>query len=1466
MPENLTIGARMTLDAKQMRQELNQISREMSAVMREFSHATVNLEHWNDSIEGASLMQKRLTEQLALQERRVQTFQAYCKHLEDQMEGNTKVTAKMRRELERATKDQEDAVYVYQRYQRQLEKAEKEMERLRREEREQNSEVGKLTRKYREQDDELERLVMEYQDAYVKFGAMSDETLKAKNRMDDMNKELAQTRLELGKLNDLDVRQPLSDDMSLMNILGYAGWAEIAIDGIRTLFRGLGDGIQKSMDEFVEYQSAFAGVRRTVEGSAEDFRRLNIEIQTLGKQLATPVAEIADIATIAGQMGIGVDEISEFTRVMIQLGDTTNVSAEEAGASLAQLSNLLGLTTDEYERMGSAIVQLGNEYPTTEQDIIDMSARLAGMAGQVSMSAADVLGLANALAAVGLEAEMGGNTVSKTLREMLMAVENNTEALALFASTADMSIDEFSRAFRENATQALSAFVEGLDDVERNGKSATQILRELGITETRQIDTLLRLAGNSTLLAESVASANASWEENVALAREAARRYETIESRTEMMNNAWRNVGISIGEFLQPFMEVGIDLSTRLAEALNGTEDAAYQLESKLTNLTGALADYKDAQDDAASSTNNLTRYMLDQATARSVFYSIDFAKTLDNAFGNIEDAEKNIKGLPDEIAHAEEQLMNYIQWGSEYAAHGITDIDSYLEWFIRAKNTNYHELDRDEQMMLEGSRSYGQLLLDSGVLEQTYKNVISDNRERIADAAVGLADLLEKFPEADLASSELFNNMSSGAQEMVNNIINNLDETDERAKEEVDSILARANGSKEEIIKAWEDYEHSMDSILNADDFDSYWYAFTANAKKYLEPAYKEAKRAQKAQEDAFISNTDNIRRMSEIMEQFRGNLAETETYNLAMGITGEDAAKSEMSDYQKAIRDLISTRLAHAAKIGLPNITKEVAKELMTEFDTAENVNEFMDKMGLSGIMSADAFRAYLQEILEGFNELATVTEEYQEKYGEYIPKEMGKLEEIMAKYRADSEKTLLTSHLLGDSYDYAAEKVNVINAAISSLLAMDPSEWSEEWQTALGELMALLGEYDTSSNKDYDSLASKFYAIQRGVEGLSSITDEGIRNNMAKTLGSNAHTLLKQLLEQDTTGWSKSMLDDLEKAKQVLQDIINMLGTEDTGDSLNWWERFKSDRNSQRLASWGISDPEEVDKYYDTVAGIQSLFDDIGSFWNEFGKGILDNINGWFDLELQAIDALSKELEEELEAYQKMMEAGEQIRENELRKQLQSGEISEEEYYRQSAKNKLDSEAEKQRAEEETQRRQEQLDAKREAIERKQFEANKANSIAEAVISMAQGIAAAWTNPWTAPYITALIAGIGASQIGLIAAQKYTPALAKGGIVNGPTTALIGEDGPEAVIPLVNNTEWITELAERLNAIMSSDLAVDTVRKHTVQDSVRTERIAENQSFTQIINSPKALSRREIYRDTRRLFSMVRRANEQ
>lgn len=47
-----------------------------------------------------------------------------------------------------------------------------------------------------------------------------------------------------------------------------------------------------------------------------------------------------------------------------------------------------------------------------------------------------------------------------------------------------------------------------------------------------------------------------------------------------------------------------------------------------------------------------------------------------------------------------------------------------------------------------------------------------------------------------------------------------------------------------------------------------------------------------------------------------------------------------------------------------------------------------------------------------------------------------------------------------------------------------------------------------------------------------------------------------------------------------------------------------------------------------------------------------------------------------------------------------------------------------------------------------------------------------------------------------------QLNLPFFAKGGVVDEPTTAIIGEAGKEVVMPLENNTGWISELAQRIN----------------------------------------------------------------
>ena len=58
---------------------------------------------------------------------------------------------------------------------------------------------------------------------------------------------------------------------------------------------------------------------------------------------------------------------------------------------------------------------------------------------------------------------------------------------------------------------------------------------------------------------------------------------------------------------------------------------------------------------------------------------------------------------------------------------------------------------------------------------------------------------------------------------------------------------------------------------------------------------------------------------------------------------------------------------------------------------------------------------------------------------------------------------------------------------------------------------------------------------------------------------------------------------------------------------------------------------------------------------------------------------------------------------------------------------------------------------------------------------------------------------VPGVGGKGINI----KKIPKLARGGIIDSPTVALVGEAGKEAVMPLERNTGWIDQLADKLNS---------------------------------------------------------------
>src|SRR5690606_1707850 len=87
---------------------------------------------------------------------------------------------------------------------------------------------------------------------------------------------------------------------------------------------------QQSIQASIDFQSAFTGVRKTVDATEEQFARLERRIRQMSLVIPVTAEEIAAVMEIAGQLGVPVNDLEAFTDTVLRLGVTTNLSSEQA--------------------------------------------------------------------------------------------------------------------------------------------------------------------------------------------------------------------------------------------------------------------------------------------------------------------------------------------------------------------------------------------------------------------------------------------------------------------------------------------------------------------------------------------------------------------------------------------------------------------------------------------------------------------------------------------------------------------------------------------------------------------------------------------------------------------------------------------------------------------------------------------------------------------------------------------------------------------------------------------------------------------------------------------------------------------------------------------------------------------------------------------------------------------------------
>ncbi len=801
--------------------------------------------------------------------------------------------------------------------------------------------------------------------------------------------------------------------------------AAIAGAGLIRAFNEIEEAITACANASIEFESAVTGVYKTVNGTDEQLAAIAKGIKDMSLEIPATTTEIAGIAEAAGQLGIQTNNVLAFSRVMADLGETTNLSATDGAKALAQFANVTQMNQGDFDRLGSTIVALGNNMATTEADIVSLGQRLAGSGKQIGLTEAQIMGFAAALSSVGIESEAGGTAFSRVFSEMQVAVETNKESLEDFAKVAGMTAEQFKTSFRQDAAGAITAFIEGLSHMSEAGISSIAALDDMGITQLRLRDSLLRTSNAGDLVRRSIELASTAWRENTALTREAELRYGTTESKLQLLKNAAEGTERAIGDTLNPALlkiadagEEGFEWATDfveqnpwlvkgmtavtiglgvLAGAIIATAAAAELAEAATTlwNLSlmanpaaavitsvvalgAAIAAYSMLTDDANASTRELIDNINDAKTA----YDESVSSIEENSAGTSMLAEnvaqlaskenktagekKTLIGLIDELNQKMPELS--LQYDKQ------TDSINLTADAIRAAAKAQAEAAKQQRMIERLSELY----VEQGNISEELKKkkqdlakaeaVLASMNEDGALAVVNYGTAYDDAQAAVAAAREAVEDLEQAQQDNTSAVVDAslaIDGYAEASETTADTAQSTAESIAASMAELEEAYQVAYDAAYNNINQTIGLWDEMDNKAKTSADTLNEALESQITYMDNYVSN----------LEDLAGRNVEgvdTLVSRLSDGSAESAAALAGLAD---ASDEEIARLVENLGKVdeGKENFATVVAS-MQTDFDTkAAEIEQRMTDMVAEFDQSEDAYdkgQATMQGIIDGLN----------------------------------------------------------------------------------------------------------------------------------------------------------------------------------------------------------------------------------------------------------------------------------------------------------------------------------------------------------------------------------------------------------------------------------------------------------------------------------------------------------------
>lgn len=327
----------------------------------------------------------------------------------------------------------------------------------------------------------------------------------------------------------------------------------------------LGTSLYELVKPAVAFESAMADVKKVVDfDSPEELKQMESDIKKLSETIPLSLEGLTQIVAAGGQLGVAKSELTAFAETAAQMSVAFDITADEAGQSMAKLSNVLQMPISEMSKVGDVINHLSNNIAATAPEITEVNLRAGAMAKTFGLSYNEVSALAGTFVSMGKSPEIAGTAINMMASRLKLIPVSSGAAREAFDQLG-ISMAEYTEMIESGrGKDALLAVLDALTKIQ--GVKRSQIMVDMfGENANRHINSLVEsldtLKANFELVANETEYAGS-------MQREFAARSATTENNLQLLKNQMAVLATNVGATLLPAINSVVGIFGQAASSL----------------------------------------------------------------------------------------------------------------------------------------------------------------------------------------------------------------------------------------------------------------------------------------------------------------------------------------------------------------------------------------------------------------------------------------------------------------------------------------------------------------------------------------------------------------------------------------------------------------------------------------------------------------------------------------------------------------------------------------------------------------------------------------------------------------------------------------------------------------------------------------------------------------------------------